>query len=283
MTPPNFEPVVMYTHSTDAGWISRTHRAISPFRLQKPATVSDVLDAISEHGSASIIAGGIDLTRRMRAGDHWDTVIDISGVSGLRGISDAGDTIRVGALATHWDIETDPVLAVRLPAFQAAWKTIGNVRIRMTGTVGGNIMAAEPGYDGRVLLAAAGGRLIFATHSGEIFVPADAGPQDMPQDALLTALEIPAGDGGKIAFDRSLKPVVSVAVGLTGDQARIAVGCAYASPLCWSGPVNDIGDAISAPFPDPKDDPIGSAGYRRRMIGVLARRLADGLQAGEAS
>lgn len=238
---------------------------------------------MSAHGSTVIIAGGIDLTRRMRGGDRWDTVIDISGVSELRGISDAGGTIRVGALATHWDIETDPVLAARLPAFQASWKTIGNVRIRMTGTVGGNIMAAEPGYDGRVLLAAAGGRLIFATDSGEISVSADAGPEDMPQDALLTALEVPAGDGGKIAFDRSLKPVVSVAVGLVGEEARVAVGCAYADPLCWSGSVGDIGDAISASFPDPRDNPMGSAGYRRRMIGVLARRLADGLQAGEAS
>ena len=273
----------MYTHSTDAGWISRTHRAIAPFRLQKPETVSDVLDAISAPGRVSIIAGGIDLTRRMRAGDCWGTVVDISGVSALRGISDAGDTVRVGALATHWDIETDPILAARLPALQACWKTIGNVRIRMTGTAGGNIMAAEPGYDGGVLLAAAGGRLVFATENGEVFVSADAGPADRPQNAVLTALEVPVGDAEVIAFDRSLKPVVSVAVGLSGDQARVAVGCAYTHPMCWSGPAADIGDTIAASFPDPTDNPMGGGDYRRRMIGVLARRLAGRLRAGEAS
>lgn len=272
----------MYTHSTDAGWISRTHRAIAPYRLQKPETVSEVLDALSQSDGATLIAGGIDLTRRMRSGDAWDEVIDISGVAGLKGISRIGDTIRIGALATHWDVETDPVLETYLPDFQAGWKTIGNIRIRMTGTVGGNLMANEPGYDGRVLLAAAGGSLIFATADGEVSVPADAAPDQIPSPALLTALEIPTETSARVAFDRSLKPVVSVAVGLEGDRARVAIGCAFDHPAFWSGSVADI-DTCTNSLPDPKDNPLGSAAYRRRMIGVLARRLAGNLQAGDIS
>ena len=165
ITSPNFEPVGMYTHATDAGWISRTHRAIKPFRLRKPETVTDALGACADSDNATIIAGGIDLIRRMRNGDSWDALIDISGIRALRGITDLGGSVRIGALTTHWDIETDPVLAERLPDFQAAWKTIGNVRVRMTGTIGGNLMAAEAGYDGRVLLGAMGGTMIF--HSGD--------------------------------------------------------------------------------------------------------------------
>jgi len=221
----------MYTHSTDAGWISRTHRAIAPYRLQKPETVSDALDALSQSAAATIIAGGIDLTRRMRGGDTWDEVIDISGVAGLKGISRVGDTVRIGALATHWEVEIDPVLEACLPDFQAGWKTIGNIRIRMTGTVGGNLMAAEPGYDGRVLLAAAGGSLVFATADGEVSIPADTAPDRMPSPALLTALEIPTGTGVRVAFDRSLKPVVSVAVGLDGEGTTLGPALYFSAPF----------------------------------------------------
>lgn len=273
----------MFTHSTDAGWVSRTHQAIQPFRLEKPQTVSGVLEALSQNENATLIAGGIDLIRRMRSGDSWNSVIDISGVAELGGISDDGDTIRLGALATHWEIENNSVLADRLPRLQAAWKTIGNVRIRMTGTLGGNLMAGEAGYDGHVLLAAARARLIFATPNGEVTVSAAAGATEFPAGALLTAVEIPVAGAEQIAFDRSLKPVVSVAVGLQGDTAQVAVGCAFDTPRFWTGPSADIGASLAAALPDPRDNPMGSAAYRQRMIGVLARRLVDGLQSGDAA
>jgi len=273
ITSPNFEPVGMYTHATDAGWISRTHRAIKPFRLRKPETVTDALGACADSDNATIIAGGIDLIRRMRNGDSWDALIDISGIRALRGITDLGGSVRIGALTTHWDIETDPVLAERLPDFQAAWKTIGNVRVRMTGTIGGNLMAAEAGYDGRVLLGAMGGTMIFHSGDGQYSAPAAADFRENVAPSLLTGVEIPVFDGARLAFDRSLKPVVSVSAQLHGDVARIGVGCAFKAPQFWSGPVDDMAGALPAAFPDPINNPMGGGDYRRRMIGVLAARL----------
>ena len=76
--------------------------------------------------------------------------------------------------------------------------------------------------------------------------------------------------GRRLSFDRSLKPVVSVAVALDGDRATVGVGCAFAAPLFWSGEaaVAVPGDAL----PGALDNPMGSAAYRRRMIDVLAQR-----------
>ena len=268
----------MYSHATDAGWISRTHQAIKPFRLRKPGTVSDALAACADSGNATFIAGGIDLVRRMRNGDSWDTLIDISGIRELRGITDLGGSVRIGALATHWDIETDPVLAERLPDFQAAWKTIGNVRVRMSGTIGGNLMAAEAGYDGRVLLGAMGGTIVFHAADGEYSVSAAADIIGIPTPPLLAGIEIPVLDGARFAFDRSLKPVVSVAAQLHEDVVRIGVGCAFEAPQFWSGPVGDMAQALPAAFPEPINNPMGSADYRRRMIGVLATRQILAMQ-----
>lgn len=264
----------MFRHSTDAGWVSRSHGAIAPFRVQRPGTVAEAVDALSAPGALAI-AGGIDLVRRMRAGDRHDCLVDLSGIGEMRGIADEGGAVRIGGLATHWDIETDALLADRLAAFQAAWKTIGNVRVRMAGTIAGNVMAGERGYDGRVLLGVLGADLLFRTVAGEVAISASAAPEDWPAQGLLTAVRVPVRTGLRLAFDRSLKPVVSVAVALDGVRATLGVGCAFAAPLFRSGAV---GEALPVDaFPEPLDNPMGSAGYRRRMIGVLAQRQVRAL------
>ena len=273
----------MYTHATDAGWISRTHRAIAPFRLSRPETPAEVIQALADSDGAKVIAGGIDLVRRMRSGDTADTLIDLSAIAGLREIEDRGDFIRIGSRATHWDVETSGLLAARLPAFQAAWKTIGNVRIRMTGTVGGNLMAAERAYDGPVLAGVAGADLVFMTDGGEVRVAASKSPGSYPGGSLLVAVDIPVTEGAQLVFDRSLKPVVSVAVRREGDEATIGVGCAHASPFFWSGDIAKSATALDAALPETIDNPMGSAAYRRRMATVLARRLIAQIQQGDAS
>ncbi len=265
----------MYTHSTDAGWISRSHAAIKPFRLRKPETVDDALAELSEPG-ATAIAGGIDLIRRMRGGDAHNALVDLSGVGGMHGIADDGDCIRIGALTSHWEIETDDILARRLPGFRSAWTTIGNIRVRMAGTVGGNLMAAEPGYDGRVLLGVLGATVEFATVGGPVSVPAVL-PSEWPNGGLLISVVIPAVDPARISFDRSLKPVVSVAVASSGGEAVVGVGCAYPTPL-FRTMAGDGGD-IEISFPEVVGNAMGSGDYRRRMIGVLARRQIAALRA----
>ncbi len=266
----------MYTHSTDAGWISRSHAATRPFRLRKPETVDDALAALAEPGAAAI-AGGIDLIRRMRGGDEHGVLVDLSAVAGMRGIDDRGDNIRIGAMTSHWEIETDEMLARRLPDFQRAWTTIGNVRVRMAGSVGGNLIAAEPGYDGRVLLGVLGATLEFATEEGIVSVSA-ASPSEWPVGGLLVSVGIPANGATRLSFDRSLKPVVSVAVALTGGEAVVGVGCAYPSPefrIAKGG-----GEDVESGFPPPVGNAMGSTAYRRRMIGVLARRQIAALREG---
>lgn len=265
----------MYTHATDAGWISRSHRAIAPFRLASPANIGDALTALSQPGTIAI-AGGIDLIRRQRSGDRHQLLIDLSGLDELRGISRDGDMLTIAALTTHWEIETSALIGELLPAFQDAWKTIGNIRVRMAGTLGGNLMANEPGYDGRMLLGALDAVLDFATSGGETSLPATATPDDVPAGSLLLRVRIPLNPETRLSFDRSLKPVVSVAVALDGDRARIGVGCAHPVPQFWSGPVADVSTDIGQTFDGAIDTPLGSAAYRQRMIGVLAmRQLRD--------
>ena len=104
-------------NATDSGWVARSHKAIVPFRLVQPQTAEEAAAALSDNERSAVIAGGIDLVRRMRSGEVWKTVVDLSSVDSMRGICAEGDFVRVGALTTHWEIETNPLLRKLLPEF----------------------------------------------------------------------------------------------------------------------------------------------------------------------
>lgn len=235
-----------------AGFVSRSHRAIAPFTLHRPSSVDEAVAHLAS--GARPHAGGIDVVERMQRGERIGALADLAAVAGLHAVDVVGDKLRIGAGVTHARIESDPVIAARRPDLAAAWATVGNVRIRRTGTVGGNLMAFDRTYDAAPILAAAGATLVFASSEGEVRTMV----VDRPPSLLLTHIEVPAA-GRRLRFDRSLKPVVSVAVG-----DHVAVGCAY--PAVQH--VTDV-DAL----PDPIDDAEASSVYRRRMIGVLVERL----------
>jgi len=263
----------MDLNATNAGWVSRSHKAILPFRLLQPQTAKEAALWLAENSGSTVFAGGIDLVRRMRSGQVWKTVIDLSSVSKMKGICAEGDFIRIGALTTHWEIETDPLLQKLLPAFQDAWKTIGNIRVRMAGTIGGNIMADDPGYDGRILLGVLCGTLEFVTGDGKkkSVLASNTGWQP-PRSAVLESVLIPIRPGVMLTFDRSLKPAVSVAVSLENDTARVGIGCAFDSAEFWTGSREEPIDMIIEGFSGVKNNPMGQAAYRQRVAGVLVRR-----------
>ena len=268
----------MYPNETNSGWISRSHRAIPSFKLARPTSVTEAVNLLTGKRDTTVIAGGVDVVRRMRSGHGWSTLIDIGGIEELKTITLEGDFIRIGALATHWDIERAVLLNKYLPFFQKAWTTIGNIRVRMAGTIGGNIMANDAGYDGRVILGVLGAELEFMTGTGETLIPANGSSRKPASDALLAGIKVPISSNRRMILDRSLKPTISVAVSLDEDRYVIGVGCGYSEPEFQSGvgPVDAVG--VSLGLPEPIDNPLGSCSYRRRMAGVLAARAYRALK-----
>lgn len=285
-----------------AGWVSRSHRAIAPFRLHRPAAVGDAVRLLAENQGARALAGGIDLIAALRDGMLAPPPADIvwlGGIAALRRIDCTDDVLRIGATATHHDIETSDIIARLRPDITAAWRTVGNIRVRMAGTVGGNLLAGNPAYEAPVILAALGARLSFATPAGPVecdLAQSAARSADWtpPQAALLTHIDIPLDGTRRLAFDRGLKPVISVALGVhegpDGTTARAAVGCAHAREVGCAhavalnleigpGGLTDDPAAIAGRFaaalPEPIGNAIAGADYRRRMAGVLLRRLIE--------
>ncbi|MEM7096287.1 MAG: FAD binding domain-containing protein [Actinomycetota bacterium] len=243
-----------------AGFVSRSHKAIAPFALERAESVAAA--AASVANGAVPHAGGIDVVERMQGGAAVERVVDVSGLADLRQIVVVGDVLRIGAAVTHARIESDATIAGHCPALAAAWATVGNVRIRRTGTIGGNLMAFDKDYDAAPILAAVGATLVFAAPDGEF----RRSVADRVPGALLVAVEI--ATGAEVRFDRSLKPAVTVAVGAAAGRTTVAVGCAH--------PGVQVVDAEQLDdLPEPIDDADASSAYRRRMISVLAERLIE--------
>jgi len=124
--------------------------------VQSPETLAEAYALLSQRGRAiSVIAGGTDLMVLMNA--HMLNAVeylDIWRIDELRGISDQGDALRVGALATYTQLIRSGLIQRHVPALVSASRTIGAIQIQNRGTIGGNIVNASPAGDSLPVLAA---------------------------------------------------------------------------------------------------------------------------------
>jgi carbon-monoxide dehydrogenase medium subunit len=217
-------------------------------------------------------------------------LIHLGVVAGLDGIEEAGDGLRLGALITHDRLATSRLVQARLPALAQTWPEIANIRIRCKGTIGGNIMAGDPAYDFALAALAADARLHFLTADSSEWEVSAAQPAGLTRDGLLTAVILPPASVLRLVFDRSLRPIVTLALGLdiSGGHVtagRVAIGCAYSAPLVARLALEDplsptelahraerLAQEVATALPVPLADHHGTPVYRRRMIEVLLRR-----------
>jgi carbon-monoxide dehydrogenase medium subunit len=172
-------------------------------------------------------------------------VVSLKSIPGLDAITDSPDSLTLGALATHQAIATSPVVRRRLPVLGQLANTVGNVRVRTMGTLGGNLCFAEPHADPGTLLVALGAEAQIAGAADRRRMPLEAffvGPYEtcLGPDELLAGLRVPLlgrGEGAAYTkFGWLERPSVGAAAWLRLDQhgsialARVTVGCASPFP-----------------------------------------------------
>jgi carbon-monoxide dehydrogenase medium subunit len=135
---------------------------------------------------------------------------------------------------------------------------------------------------------------------GAVPIGVDGGPAPAMTvgGGLLTRFTIPGPSSKRLYADRSLRPALTLWLGLdiVGDGVkalRVAVGMAHSEPVCVTRPLEglpmaDLGHAaaiiakdVAELLPEPVTDGRASASYRRRMVGVLTRRIL--IRAGDSS
>jgi aerobic carbon-monoxide dehydrogenase medium subunit len=265
--------------------VHRSRKLIPEFRLHRPRSAAEAVAMKAAAGPGGVfMAGGIDVVNRMKFGAPVTDVIHLAGVGGLDEIAEERGGLRLGAMVSHDRLATSPLVRSRLPDLAQTWPEVANIRIRCKGTIGGNIMARDTGYDFALAAMAADARLHFLTADGDHRVVNASQPDAAPEDGLLTAVTMPCGSGLRLLFDRALRPVVSLALGLDVADGRIAggrvaIGCAYRAPivarlrpLAQVGESEEVARIVAAGLPEPVADHHAGSGYRRRMIEVLLGR-----------
>jgi CO/xanthine dehydrogenase FAD-binding subunit len=160
----------------------------------KPRTLDEAL-AVLATGEARVLSGGTDFYPALGEGVLRQTVIDVSGMRELRGVSREANRFRIGGLTTWSDIIRVP-LPRCFDALKGAAREVGSVQIQNRGTVAGNLCNASPAADGVPPLLALDAAVELVSKAGERtmpladFIVGNRKTQRRP-DELLTAVLVP--------------------------------------------------------------------------------------------
>jgi len=263
-----------------------------------PRTVADASALLAAGGVA--VAGGTDLVVAARSGRGAlpDTLVSLHRVQGLRGIEVATDGgLRIGALATHAELERSEIVRSGWAALADAAVLVGSPATRNVGTVGGNLANASPAMELGAPLLVHEARV--ESSSGHSLALEDflvgPGQNALAPAELITAVAVPGPAAGayvRLEYRRAMEiAVVGAAALLVLDgagrieAARIAL--AAVAPTCVRARAAEeslrgatAGDFAAAAelaveAAAPISDVRASERYRRRQIPVVVRRALE--------
>jgi aerobic carbon-monoxide dehydrogenase medium subunit len=227
-------------------------------------------------------AGGTELVPALRLGVRRpDALVDLKRIPELAGIGVDGERLAIGALTTHRQLAASADARRLVPMLAELVTRVGNVRVRSTGTVGGNLAFAEPRSDLATAGIALDAEVEIAGPAGRRTIAVDelvVGPYEtsLAPDELIVRLLVPAQqhpDARYWKLQPMERPALGVAIVPDGEQASVVVGAATERPARAVLPLDDVTavDGFCAEL-DLVGDLTGSAGYKRAVLAHHLRR-----------
>lgn len=157
------------------------------FDYVRPATLDEAIQALADGGEdAKIIAGGQSLMPLLRLRLAYpELLVDVGHLAGLRGVTDTGDALLIGARTTHYDLVHDRLIAAHCSILAQAAATVADPAVRHRGTLGGSLAHGDPAGDLPAVVLALGATLTARGPGGERQI----GAGDFFLDYLTTALD----------------------------------------------------------------------------------------------
>ena len=257
------------------------------------------------HG-ARPVAGGTDLVvgARQEKVPLPESLVAIHRVDELRGVTIADERVQLGALTTHEEIATHPVVAERLSALADAAAIVGSHATRAQGTIGGNLMNASPAMEvGGPLMVLSGTVGLRSTDGRRRVAVAEllSGPGQTVAEPgeLLTEVDVPLPPDGtgscyvRLEYRQQMEiAIVGAAAAVTLADGRVCAAKLAITALAPTillvpeaeealvgtdgGPASAQAAAQAAAAASrPISDVRGSAEYRRAMAVVVSRRAVE--------
>jgi aerobic carbon-monoxide dehydrogenase medium subunit len=275
------------------------------FEYHRVATVEEAVGLLTRFkDDAKLLAGGHSLIPMMKLRlAQPKHLIDIGRVTGLSGVREEGGHFVIGALATHYSVESNAAVRKKCPMLAEAAGLIGDPQVRNYGTVGGSVAHADPAADWPAVMLALGAEMKAVGPKGARTIKADDFFKELFTTALgldevLTEIRIPIGGHGGAAYMKHPHPasrfaVAGVAAAVTLDAggkctaARVGVTGvgshavrAKGVEAALTGKATDAA-ALAAASQKAADgidinaDLQGSVEYKAHLTRVYARRALE--------
>jgi carbon-monoxide dehydrogenase medium subunit len=254
------------------------------FNYHKPGSLNDATSLLG-NAEAKLVAGGMTLipTLKQRLAKPSD-LVDLGAIGNLKGISLDGDTLVIGAMTRHAEVNRSPVVRSTIPALAALAGMIGDPAVRNRGTIGGSIANNDPAADYPSAVVGLGATIVTTKRqiAGDAFFTGMF-ETALAQDEIITAVRFPKPQAAayqKFKNPASRYAIVGVFVARTAGGVRVAV--TGAGPCVFRQ--TDMEAALTRSFtPDAikdiaqSDDGLNSdihasAEYRAHLVNVMARR-----------
>lgn len=206
----------------------------APFEYHAPTSVSEALALLGNTSDPKIIAGGHSLLPAMKLRLATPaTLIDIGKIADLKGITEDGDTIVIGALTTHHQVEHSTLLRSLCPLLPEVASHIGDRQVRNRGTMGGSLAHADPAADYPAAMLALGAQVQVQGAGGTRAISADdlftgLFSTALNENEILTSIRVPKTGEGEIGVAYAKFPhpasryaVAGVAVWLKIDNDQV--------------------------------------------------------------
>ena len=265
----------------------------------RPATVEEAISLLATYDGARPLAGGQTIVNVMKARVAApDVLVDLADLHELRAIGFSADgLLEIGAMVTYAQLQGSSEVDVARPILAEVASTIGDVQVRNRGTIGGNVCVSDPTNHLPPLLTTLGATFTIRGESGERTVSADefflgVYMTAVGEGELLTKIGVPpssgAGDGfAGLTIGKHGTYIVNAAATISGDAARVALGCVGATPVRATAmegrlrgsdfseeSIRSAADGLGASL-DPPSDVHGSADFRRHLAEVSAVRAVS--------
>ena len=192
------------------------------FDYQKPKTVDEAIAALS-NGNSKILAGGHSLLPAMKFRlNQPSKLVDINGISALKGVKEEDGELVIGAATTHADIANDKLIKSKLPFFAQGASMIGDLQVRNHGTIGGSLAHADPAADWPALVLAADAAIEVQGKGGKRRIKATEFftglfSTALQENEIIVAVRVPIPpEGTKTTYQKFAQPASRFAI----------VGCA---------------------------------------------------------
>jgi len=248
------------------------------FECFQAETVDQARTLLDNHPDAEILAAGQSLMPELNDDPaEPKTVIDISGIDAMKGITVDGDVAHIGALTTYSTVEKTNTLWDRAQELAEAASKTADPQIRNCATLGGNLVTRYPVSDLSAALIASDATVVIAGRNGERRIDSETlltrlGAADIARDELLVRIEVPlTGDVAGGAYEKTRSAVSRYT--LLGVAARLEIddGTVSAAGVAANG-VLDTGVSL-----DPVEDAIVGEPLTDTTIERAARLATDNL------